>query len=207
MANGTIAVSQLDILTQSGTGVITVVPPATNTDRTLTLPDEAGTVLTSASSLAAGNLSGSLPAISGAALTGVGKVISYSFHTWGTRTSSTSGAHVVWSVTHTKLSSTSKLVARVSMIGKGWSNGVSGEYISIDGTQYASICYTYDNAWAPANIPIIGTASKVCDAGSRVVSFGVSASGYLATIWNPNSTDDGRNNQKVSTIEILEIET
>lgn len=44
MANGTIAASQLEILTQSGTGVITVVPPATNTNRTLTLPDATGTV-------------------------------------------------------------------------------------------------------------------------------------------------------------------
>jgi hypothetical protein len=33
----------------SGTGVFTIASPATNTDRTLTLPDEAGTVLTSAS--------------------------------------------------------------------------------------------------------------------------------------------------------------
>jgi hypothetical protein len=32
----------------SGTGVFTISSPATNTDRTLTLPDEAGTVLTSA---------------------------------------------------------------------------------------------------------------------------------------------------------------
>jgi len=48
MANGTIAVSQLEILTQSGTGIITVVPPATNTNRTLTLPDATGTVLSSA---------------------------------------------------------------------------------------------------------------------------------------------------------------
>jgi hypothetical protein len=35
----------------SGTGVFTISSPATNTDRTLTLPDEAGTVLTSASSI------------------------------------------------------------------------------------------------------------------------------------------------------------
>ena len=35
----------------SGTGVFTIASPATNTDRTLTLPDEAGTVLTSASSI------------------------------------------------------------------------------------------------------------------------------------------------------------
>jgi hypothetical protein len=33
----------------SGTGVFTISSPATNTNRTLTLPDEAGTVLTSAS--------------------------------------------------------------------------------------------------------------------------------------------------------------
>ena len=35
----------------SGSGVFTISSPATNTDRTLTLPDEAGTVLTSASSI------------------------------------------------------------------------------------------------------------------------------------------------------------
>ena len=44
MANGTIAASQLEMLTQSGTGIITVVPPTTNTNRTLTLPDVTDTV-------------------------------------------------------------------------------------------------------------------------------------------------------------------
>jgi hypothetical protein len=44
----------------SGTGVFTISSPATNTDRTLTLPDEAGTVLTSASSLASDNLTGTV---------------------------------------------------------------------------------------------------------------------------------------------------
>ena len=47
MANGTIAASQLEMLTQSGTGIITIVPPATNTNRTLTLPDATGTVVAS----------------------------------------------------------------------------------------------------------------------------------------------------------------
>jgi hypothetical protein len=42
----------------TGTGVFTISSPATNTNRTLTLPDEAGTVLTSASSLASDNLTG-----------------------------------------------------------------------------------------------------------------------------------------------------
>ena len=36
MANGTIGVSQIDVLTTSGTGTLSIVPPATNTNRTLT---------------------------------------------------------------------------------------------------------------------------------------------------------------------------
>jgi hypothetical protein len=48
MANGTLAASQIEMLSLSGTGVITITPPATNTNRTLTLPDATGTVLTTA---------------------------------------------------------------------------------------------------------------------------------------------------------------
>ena len=61
MANGTLAVSQLEILSQSGTGIVTIVPPATNTNRTLTLPDATGTVATAQSTLAQFNASGSAP--------------------------------------------------------------------------------------------------------------------------------------------------
>lgn len=46
MANGTLAASQLEMLSQSGTGITTIVPPATNTNRTLTLPDSTGTLST-----------------------------------------------------------------------------------------------------------------------------------------------------------------
>ena len=55
----------------SGTGIFTIEAPNSNTDRTLTLPDNAGEVLTNASSLSAANLAGSLPAIDGSALTGL----------------------------------------------------------------------------------------------------------------------------------------
>jgi hypothetical protein len=51
MANGTLAASQLEMLSQSGTGIMTVVPPATNTNQTLTLPDSTGTVATLGTSL------------------------------------------------------------------------------------------------------------------------------------------------------------
>ena len=46
----------------TGTGVFTIESPSSNTSRTLVLPDEAGTVLTTASGLTAGNLTGSVPA-------------------------------------------------------------------------------------------------------------------------------------------------
>ena len=78
----------------SGTGVLTVTAPNTSTDRTITLPDTTGTLLDENSSLPAANLtgtvadaristltasklSGDLPAISGASLTGIttGKVL------------------------------------------------------------------------------------------------------------------------------------
>ena len=66
----------------SGTGTLTISAPNTNTDRTLTLPDGAGELLTDASGLSATNLTSgtipdarfpsALPAIDGSALTGVG---------------------------------------------------------------------------------------------------------------------------------------
>jgi hypothetical protein len=46
----------------SGTGIFTIAAPNTNTDRTITLPDNAGTILTSDSSLTSANLSGRVPA-------------------------------------------------------------------------------------------------------------------------------------------------
>ena len=58
MANGTLVVSQLEILTQSGTGIITVVPPASNTNRTLTLPDATGTLSLLISGTAVASTSG-----------------------------------------------------------------------------------------------------------------------------------------------------
>ena len=72
----------------SGSGVLTIAAPNTDTDRTITLPDVTGTLLDSGSDLPAANLTGTvadarisaltaskltgaLPAISGANLTGL----------------------------------------------------------------------------------------------------------------------------------------
>ena len=53
----------------SGTGVLTVTAPNTNSDRTITLPDSTGTILDSTSTLDATKLSGALPALDGSSLT------------------------------------------------------------------------------------------------------------------------------------------
>jgi len=49
----------------SGTGTLTIAAPDTSTSRTLTLPDETGTILTSASSLSTANLTEDVYAITG----------------------------------------------------------------------------------------------------------------------------------------------
>ena len=54
----------------SGSGVLTLTAPNTSTDRTVTLPNSTGTLLDTTSGLDATKLSGNLPAISGASLTG-----------------------------------------------------------------------------------------------------------------------------------------
>ena len=59
----------------SGTGTLTISAPNTNVDRSLTLPDGAGEILTSSSTLSSSNLSGALPALDGSALTGISQTV------------------------------------------------------------------------------------------------------------------------------------
>ena len=58
-------------LTGDTSGVITVSAPAVSGTNTLTLPATTGTILDTNSALASSKLTGALPAISGAALTGI----------------------------------------------------------------------------------------------------------------------------------------
>ena len=94
----------------SGTGTFTIASPNSNTSRTLTLPDAAGELLTDGSSLDAGNLTGTLPAIDGSALTGVGEKGVGVSQTWqgvtasrsiGTVYQNTSDRPIVVSFVHT----------------------------------------------------------------------------------------------------------
>lgn len=53
----------------SGTGTFSIASPNSNSNRTLTLPDNTGTVLTDQSAVLASKLTGALPALDGSALT------------------------------------------------------------------------------------------------------------------------------------------
>jgi hypothetical protein len=90
----------------SGTGVFTIASPNGNTDRTLTLPDAGGTVLTSSSDIPAANLTGSLPAGMG------GKVLQVVNETRGTQKSTTSTSFVTtdWSLSITPSLASSKIL-------------------------------------------------------------------------------------------------
>jgi hypothetical protein len=116
----------------SGTGTLTIAAPNTNTDRTLTLPDAAGEILTNAtgltssSSLNAANLTGTLPAIDGSALTGIS-----GFEGSWSSTSASSG------VTYTNTSGAYQFVNCY-----GGATGSSGRYTGdvkgyVDGIQIA----------------------------------------------------------------------
>jgi len=107
----------------TGTGVFTLESPATNTDRTLVLPDEAGTVLTSG---------GALPAIDGSALInlpvsglGVGQ-------TW----TDVSASRAV-NTTYTNTTGRPISVA-VTVIGVGGASR-STAYIVLDGTNFGFV--------------------------------------------------------------------
>lgn len=98
-----------------GTGIFTVAAPATNTDRTITLPDLAGTILTSSSSINAANVTtGTLPKArlpSGAVL----QVISTDYTSMFSTSSTTPVDVTGFSATITPTSSTSKILVMVSV--------------------------------------------------------------------------------------------
>lgn len=104
----------------SGTGTLNIAAPNTNSTRTLTLPDadlNLGNVLTTASDLVAAKLTGALPAISGAALTGIAspilQVVTFS-DTFDLSTTSNSPVATSLTASITPSSATSKIIVMVT---------------------------------------------------------------------------------------------
>tara|TARA_Y100000310_G_C20505862_1_gene726383 strand:- start:273 stop:1010 length:738 start_codon:yes stop_codon:yes gene_type:complete len=133
-------------------------------------------------------------------------LLKHQLFTNGTRTAISQGAQVLWTVSFTKLQTSSTLVVKATMQGHGMSSGCATEYIEIGGTKYRSISYRYCTSWADANFQMQGTAEKAGDtAGTVSIKVGWDNNGIVMLVWNPNSTDESRNSQLVSTIEVMEI--
>ena len=98
----------------SGTGIFTIESPATNTNRTLTLPDNTGTILTGSSSITRSQL----PA--GSVLQVVSTTKTDTFSTSATSYTSVTGL----SASITPSSASSKILILVNMM-----NGLSGDYV------------------------------------------------------------------------------
>ena len=109
----------------SGTGVFTIASPSGNTDRTLTLPDEAGTVLTTAGVPASAMPAGSVIQVVSAYHTNHNQYASSDYQATGTQ------------VSITPKRSDSKFLIRASMYG-----GVENHDVSVGFSFYDSLIST-----------------------------------------------------------------
>ena len=129
----------------AGNGTFTIEAPNSNNNRTLTLPDNTGTVLTSASDLAAANLTGNVAAARITdALNAGGSAPIYACRAWvnfnGTGTVAIRASGNVSSITdngtglYTVNFTTAMPDLNYATVGQAWFAGVSGALLGIVGT-------------------------------------------------------------------------
>ena len=144
MANGTIAASQLEMLSQSGTGIITITPPATNTNRAITLPDAAGAIV----------VSGTTPSLNGIAVPATqvasadaNTLDDYEEGTWtpvysGIAGSIGSTAYSIQRGRYTKVGRVVFATAEIELSNKGsWTSGVRFEGLPFTNTGATEVCF------------------------------------------------------------------
>jgi hypothetical protein len=184
----------------TGTGTFTIESPATNTDRVLVLPDNAGTVLTSASDLAAANLSGRVAAAN-APLGSVIQVVNVNFSTFVTSTSSTeTDTGITASITPTSTSSTIVVIVQ-SEVGKFGGNAYVRAWLYRNSTQlirFAGQSAYTGNSDSASNT--MGTVYRDSPNTTSPVT-------YKVTWANPNgsATIEMNPSASVSTMLLMEI--
>ena len=139
-----------------------------------------------------------------------GSVVDVRHYTNSTRASVASGTSgTLWTFTDTKsLGTESSIIIHANLIGFDDSSGAVGAYIEYGGTKSYSIQFTYDeNSYCKL---LTGT-SKITgkSSGSQTVTIGWDvgggSSGSPFVYLNPNSTDESRLYQTVSTLVIQEV--
>ena len=182
----------------TGTGVFTLESPATNTDRTLVLPDEAGTVLTSAGVPASAMPTGSvLQVVQGVTSTEV-----------GTASSSPVDTTITATITPTSASSKILIFINVSEANKTnsnssnriqlqlWKNGsnitIAGKSFLMSGNLYTA---TTSNARGTLGFQYLDSPSTTSSLQYKVYFLSVDATSAVYV----------QNNGSPSTITLMEI--
>jgi len=155
-------------------------------------------------------LTGALPAIDGSNLTGVsgGKILQVASVEDSTRESfSTSADYYPISVAFTKISATSKIIVIASVIGHAASAGLCGTGLKLDSTKKYVGGYSYStNGVIYSGMADFGVVST----GSHTAYWGWTTANGTSTkpfsTLNPNSSEESRSQQKVSTILVYEVE-
>jgi hypothetical protein len=154
----------------TGTGVFTLESPVTNTDRVLTLPDNAGTVLTSDSDLVATKLTGTVP--SGRMPAGLGGLVSMQ--------SFTGSLAVGTSYTWTRPANVTKV--RVYVVGGGGgSQNIASNVIATGGAGGLSIAIIDVSSISSSTVTIGNGGGGSSTSGVRGNTGGTSSFGSYAS--------------------------
>ena len=172
--------------------------------------DIANSAVTNAkiASLAASKLSGQLPY----ANISSGSIISVSTVRSSTRTSmpATTSA-IAFSGNFTKQLNDSIIIATATVFGGPFQSGNCGVGLRLDSTWDYGAAYQYDGAWGSSQATIVVATGRWSgiSAGSRTMAFGwnslVPGSERPFEWLNPNSNNDPRNQQMISSIVIYEV--
>ena len=148
----------------SGTGVLSIVAPNTNTDRTLTLPDAAGTVFVSGQALSAttGSFSGDVTLGSSVLATPSGSAPSYTCRAW------------------VNFNGTGTVAIRAS-----------GNVSSITDNGTGSYTVNFATAMPDANYTAVGSADRTTGSRQCVVTIGNGVGVLLTTSVGINTLNDG----------------
>ena len=143
--------------------------------------------------------------------TASGAVIAIRHYSNSTRTamSLTGSSGTIWSFTDTKVGGTeTDIIVQINIIGKDDGSGSLGTYIEYGGSRSYSAAFQYESS--PYLKPMTGSMKATGKAsGSQTVTIGWDAANNATTypfvVLNPNSTDDARNHQFVSTVTVYEV--
>jgi len=142
--------------------------------------------------------------------TASGSVVAVRHYSNNTRVASVGlgATGTLWSFTDTKLyGAESTIIIHANLIGWDDASGAMGLYIEYASTKSFSMMFTYEvNAYAKVLTGTSSTTGK--SAGSNTVNIGWDANGTSSRPFvtlNPNSTDDGRLHQSISTAIVYEV--